>query len=264
MHGYFLKRTHQYFLVLCVLLFSCHSADSDKVHTLRQKKVIVIDSALIKPTVVTTPPISKDTSYLELVFSRYDLVNVRDLDSSIRVDLQYADTSNFLKQNLYDGLRNAYLNCEAALKLANAQSFLKELHPEYSLIIFDAARPLHIQQLMWDSLKLHPDLKFNYLAPPYQNSLHNYGCAVDLSIMDTKTGTLLDMGTPYDFFGKLAQPINEQIYLKSGALSKEAYENRLLLRKVMQRAALNPINSEWWHFSICTKEEAVKKFKLIE
>lgn len=264
MHRYFLKLLHQYCFLLGILLVSCNSPDSSGSHTLYHKRVIVFDSS--EHTRSKPSPVSKltDTSYLELVFKQYDLVNVQTLDSTIRVDLKYADTSNFLKMNLYDGLRHAYLNCETATRLANAQFFLKNEHPEYSLIVFDAARPLHIQQLMWDSLKMHPDLKFNYLAPPYQNSLHNYGCAIDLSIMNIATGELLDMGTPYDFFGKLAQPINEMIYLKSGLLSKEAYDNRILLRQVMQRAQLNPINSEWWHFSMCTKEEAVKKFKLIQ
>ena len=163
-----------------------------------------------------------DTSYIESIFRNYDLVNIRNLDSSIQVDLRYADTSNFLGLNIYDGLRNAYLNCETAIKLCNAQSFLKQINPAYTLVVFDAARPLHVQQLMWDSVKLDSNTKYSYLAHPNQTSLHNYGCAVDLSIKDCKTDRLLDMGTGYDFFGKLAQPAYEMVFLKDSTLSHQA------------------------------------------
>jgi D-alanyl-D-alanine dipeptidase len=205
-----------------------------------------------------------DTSYIETIFKNYDLIDIRSLDTSIVVDLKYADTANFLKINLYGGLRKAYLNCETAIKLCNAQYFLKAEHPGYSLVVFDAARPLRVQQMMWDSLKLDSSLKYSYLAPPLQTSLHNYGCAVDLSILDLKNKRLLDMGTDFDHFGKLSQPAYEWYFLKDSVLSRGAHANRLLLRDVMKRAHFRSIPSEWWHFSICSKEEAVLRFKLIK
>lgn len=204
-----------------------------------------------------------DTSYVELLFKGYDLVNIKSLDSTIQVDLRYSDTNNFLKYNLYDGLRNAYFNCETALRVCAAQYYLKQIDSSLSLLILDASRPHHIQQIMWDSLKLHPDKKVFYLSRPEETSMHNYGCAVDVTIIDTGTNKILDMGTDFDFFGNLSEPIYEVRFLKTGQLSQEAYKNRLLLRKVMQRAKLNPITSEWWHFSLCTKEEAMAKYTLI-
>ena len=116
---------------------------------------------------------------------------------------------------------------------------------------------------MWDSLKMKPKIKYSYLSPPNEASLHNYGCAVDVTILDLQTGKELDMGTGFDHFGKLSQLIYEEEFLKTGELSQQAYNNRKLLRSVMQKAKLKPINSEWWHFSICTKPEAVMRFKLI-
>lgn len=205
-----------------------------------------------------------DDFYLDSVFKSYDLIDLQSLDSSIKVDLKYADTANFLKLNLYNGLQKAYFPCDVALRVCNAQFYLKQMHPNFSLIIFDATRPLHIQQMMWDSLDMPPDIKYAYLSPPYAISLHNYGCALDVSIIDTKTNKLLDMGSNFDHFGKLSQPVYEWHFLKSGELSQEAYENRKLLRNVMQKAKFYPITSEWWHFNFCNKEFAAAKYKLIK
>jgi len=250
-------------LILTLGINACDSIWPENKDKIVRQKVYVIDT---KPDSLDghLAKLPSDTSYLELVFKNNGLVNILELDSSIQVDLRYADTNNFLHLNLYDGLDHAYLNCEAALKLCNAQYFLKRINPAYSLVIFDASRPLHIQQMMWDSLKLPVEKKYQYLSPPKEPSLHNYGCAVDVSILDMATMTLLDMGTDFDHFEKLSEPAEEKTHLKSGDLSQEAYKNRLLLRAVMQRAKYNPITTEWWHFSICTKPEANKRFKVIQ
>lgn len=245
-----MKKYKLYFLSLLGLSIGC----SPEKNTIESVIGTITDSVIVLP----------DTSYIEHIFKGYDLVNVKTLDSSIQVDLRYADTNNFLKKNLYDGLRNAYFNCETAIKICTAQTFLKETDKKLSLVVLDAARPHHIQQIMWDSLKMDPYYKHCYLSPPYERSLHNYGCAVDVSIVDLSTNKLLDMGSAYDFFGKLSQPVFESYYLKTGELSPQALENRKLLRTVMVRAGMKPINSEWWHFSSCTKEEAEKKYELIK
>lgn len=251
-----------YLLFLSVICLCCETKNRKGVHRL-SKKVIYIIEGTPAPVAGKSSQIA-DTSYIEYVFRNYDLVNIKTLDSSIQVDLRYSGTNNFLKYNLYDGLRNAYFNCETAVRVAGAQYLLKQINPDYSLMILDAARPQHIQQMMWDSLKMHPDVKQFYLSKPEETSLHNYGGAVDVTIVNLKTGKLLDMGTDYDFFGKLSEPIYEKKFLASGELSETAYKNRLLLREVMQRAGLNPITSEWWHFSICKKEEAASRFRLIK
>lgn len=250
-----------YIAATLVLLSSCDFRPKNRVHHLTKHTVYVL-SPEVKEEKVSH--MNVDTSYLELLFKGYNLVNIKSLDSSIRVSLKYSDTSNFLKLNLYDGLRNAYFNCETALRVCEAQYYLKQINPDYSLLILDASRPQHIQQMMWDSLKMHPDKKQFYLSNPEETSLHNYGGAIDVTIVNVMTGEVLDMGTEHDYFGKLAEPIYEKKFLKSGELSQEAYENRLLLRNIMLRAKLKPITSEWWHFSICNKEEASVRFLLIK
>lgn len=246
---------------MLLLLVACSPSgrEADRIihHTVFELKDTTADKKAIREP-------SADTSYLEHVFMSYDLVNLQHLDSTIGVTLRYADTNNFLKTNFYDGLRHAYLPCEVALKLCNAQYYLKQVSPALSLVILDATRPLHIQQMMWDSLDMPPDKKFNYLSPPYEPSLHNYGCAVDLTILDESKNSLLDMGTGFDAFTPLSQPALEWKFLKSGELSREAVDNRRLLRTVMKMAGFSSIPSEWWHFGYCSKETAATKFKLIK
>lgn len=247
-----------YSLIFILIIFGCREKEPDTTVKLAKNIVYVIPDAVPIKKVV-----DGDTSYLSVLFKRYGFIDIQTLDSSIHVKLKYADTSNFLKRDFYDGLTKAYFPCEVATRICNAQYFLKQYNSSFSLLILDAARPLHVQQMMWDSLKMPPDKKFNYLAPAYNNSLHNYGCAVDLTIIDS-TGKELDMGSEFDHFGKLSEPAYEWQFLKSGKLSKEAWENRKLLRKVMQSAKLNPITSEWWHFNFCSKEYAAAAFTLIK
>jgi len=246
-----------------LFLNACDIDFRKKSNTVYHKRVYEITNPQISNIPLSTKKINVDTSYLEYVFKGYDLVNIRALDSSIHVSLRYADTNNFLKTNFYDGLRNAYFPCEVALRVCNAQYFLKQLNPELSLVIFDAARPLHIQKMMWDSLKMPNNRKFNYLSPPYETSLHNYGCAVDLGILDISQNLLKDMGCDFDTFEKIAQPLYEQKFLTSGELAPQAFQNRKLLRWVMKRAGFSPIPSEWWHFAYGNKTMAAAKFKLI-
>lgn len=250
-----------YTLGLTATLFSCRFKEHDHVHTIRKRVVYVQDHR--ETTAPAAPAKAPDTSYVALLLSRYDLVDIHSLDTSIRIDLKYAGSDNFLGYDLYDGLRTAYFTCDAALRICSAQYLLKQLDPDLSLLILDASRPHHIQQIMWDSLKIEPSRKPFYLSNPQEPSMHNYGCAVDVTILNTRTGELLDMGTGFDFFGKLSEPIYESRFLKTGELSETAYQNRLLLRTVMKQAGMNAITSEWWHFSLCSKAEAMAKYPLI-
>jgi D-alanyl-D-alanine dipeptidase len=262
--NYFLRIYQAYLLLVCLLFFACNTEPENKGKKIEKQHLLFMnDTAVICASALKIEQ-PADASYLDSVFKSYDLIDVQSLDSSIKVDLKYADTANFLKLKVYDGLQKAYFPCDVALRVSNAQFYLKQIDANLSLIIFDAARPLHIQQMMWDSLDLPPDIKYAYLSPPYAISLHNYGCALDVSIIDTKTNQLLDMGSNFDHFGKLSQPVYEWHFLKSGELSQEAHENRKLLRNVMRKAKFYPITSEWWHFNFCNKEFAAAKYKLIK
>ena len=242
-------------ILLIVFSYGCVPEKTD-VH---YKKI----APLVKDSASNQKIIRKDSSAFEKLFIKNGLVNIWEMDTNIRVVLLYNTEKNFIGKNFYGGLNQCYLPCEVATKLNNAQKYLKNDFPFYNLIVFDATRPLHVQQMMWDSLKMATVEKYNYVARPDQLSLHNYGAAVDVGIIN-ENGVLLDMGTPFDYFGELAQPKMEAQHLASGKLSAEAYSNRILLRKTMQKAGFFPITSEWWHFNACTKAYAAENFKLIE
>jgi D-alanyl-D-alanine dipeptidase len=105
---------------------------------------------------------------------------------------------------------------------------------------------------MWAELKMPVEEKINYLAHPNDLSLHNYGAAVDVGIIGNND-VLLNMGTPFDFFGELSEPKREKEFVSKGQLSKEALTNRLLLRNVMTQSGFTTITSEWWHFNATNK-----------
>lgn len=205
--------------------------------------------------------VKAETSPLEAKLQEQGMVDIHTLDASIVVDLKYATTDNFTKVVLYDDLPNAYLHPLAAKKLAKAQKYLKELRPDLSLIVYDAARPLSVQKKMYKVVQNTPQA--GYVANPSRTGLHNYGMAVDLSICDAN-GVALDMGTPFDFFGSAAAIRDEAGLIRRGVLTIKQVENRKLLRKVMAYAGFYAIQGEWWHFNAVSLSEAKRSYKVIE
>ena len=163
---------------------------------------------------------------------------------------------------MYGNLYKCYLPREVALKIKEAQARLKEKNSDLSLLILDATRPLQIQKLMWDSLPFPNSIKYKYLAHPTNKSLHNYGAAIDVTLIH-KSGIILNMGSPFDYFGELSKPSAEENFYKSGALTKTQISNRKILRDVLTRSGFKMIPNEWWHFEYCSKAEAQQKFKLV-
>lgn len=189
------------------------------------------------------------------------LVEITEFIPGIKVDLKYATNDNFMERVLYKDLSKAYLQPAVADKLKVAQKELKKIQPEYSLLVFDACRPRSIQREMWAKVA---GTKFqNYVASPGAGSLHNFGCAVDLSIVD-EFDKALDMGTPFDFFGPESQPRYEMDLFNKGELTREQIDNRKLLRTVMKKAGFMPIMSEWWHFNGFYKQEARSRYQIVE
>ena len=189
-------------------------------------------------------------------------VDVRALDSTIQIHLIYATASNFMNKPVYDGITKAWLHPDAAKKLIQAQQNLKREYPAYSLLVYDAARPMEVQRQMWELVR---GTKYVYYVsnPANQNGRHNYGMAVDVTIID-KEGRPLPMGTPIDFFGEEANTDKEPALVKSGKITENEFQNRRLLRRVMQQAGFTPVTSEWWHFNACSAQDAKAKYRLIE
>lgn len=197
------------------------------------------------------------------------LVDVQQLDPTIAVELKYSTTDNFVGKAVYADLTRAYLQPMAARKLAEASTRLKTGHPTLRLLVYDAARPRSVQWNLWNALPQYPpNMRKNYVADPRIGSIHNYGCAVDLTVarIDARTGRAvpLDMGTKYDYFGELAYPSKETSLLKTGQLTQQQVANRQILRSVMREAGFSSIEYEWWHFNALSREQAKQMFRIVE
>jgi D-alanyl-D-alanine dipeptidase len=240
--------------IFLLLFFSC------KENTVQRE---YSNSPIHKTNNAIPPVFVNDSCSLEKQFVSKGLININALDTSIRVSLHYSTSHNFLRKPIYNGLQDCYLPCEVAIKLSNAQYFLKQQFPFYNIIVFDATRPLSAQTQMWNDFEMPAKDKINYLAHPNDISLHNYGAAVDVGII-SNDAILLNMGTDFDSFEELSKPSKETQFYSEGKLSKNALANRLLLRQVMYKAGFTGITSEWWHFNATTKLNAASKYILIE
>jgi len=237
---------------------SCYETQSEVSKNLPSK----IDSLHFENDVNANKPI-RLFSELEKDLIAKNLVNILTIDSSILVELKYSTTDNFMKLDMYGDFDQAYLQKDVAEKLSKAQQFLQEENNSLSILIYDAVRPRHIQQKMWDALDMPIHEKIKFVSNPKYGSLHNFGAAVDVTL-SYKNGKALDMGTSYDFIGELAYPTLENKHLASGALNEEQINNRKLLRKVMQKAGFFNIQTEWWHFNSCYRAEAKKLYEIVE
>lgn len=193
-----------------------------------------------------------------------DLVSINQTNLEIFVSLAYASSENFMHEVLYLKWKEAYLQKPVALMLNKAQDRLAILKPGLHLLVYDAARPLSVQQNMWDALDTIPvKERVKFVSSPRGKSLHNLGCAVDLTLCDAK-GIPLDMGAGFDDMRLIAYPMHEAKYLAEGVLTKDHLANRKLLRNVMRYAGFSGIPTEWWHFNAYSKKEALERFQVIE
>jgi D-alanyl-D-alanine dipeptidase len=235
----------------------------------------VVFTSLIKPSPVkkTSSKEAKALDKIELSVSAISsteqdmikdgLVDIKKVDSSIVVNVKYSTTDNFLGIDIYGDFNKCYLQPDVAQKLKLAQQYLKLKYPYYSLIIYDGARPHSVQYKMWDSIHVPHDQRSKYLSNPKEGSLHNFGAAVDVSIID-EHGYVVDMGTKYDYFGELAYPREEERLLNEGKLSHNQVLSREVLRDVMHQAGFWSIATEWWHFNSCYLSTAYTKYKIID
>ncbi len=188
------------------------------------------------------------------------LVDAGALIPELQLDLRYASEDNFLGRSVYGDLDACFLQKDAAEMLARAQALLIKSRPDWRLRMLDCARPRWVQRAMWKLVVGTPQQ--SYVANPARGSIHNFGCAVDLTVA-TSAGEPLDMGTAYDFFGPAARPDRELALLARGELSAEQLANRLALREVMLRAGFRVLVSEWWHFDCASHRETRKRYKPI-
>lgn len=189
------------------------------------------------------------------------MVDIQQVAPDIRVDLKYATKDNFIGANMYGQLRRAYLHPNLAKALARAQQALTKEHPGYRFLIYDAARPQSVQRRMYQAVAGTP--KKIYVAAPERGGRHNYGVAVDLTIVDA-SGKTLDMGSPFDHFGEEAHLGNEEARVRAGIFNKEVPANRSLMRRLLRAEGLRPYDKEWWHYQEqMPMSEVRKRYQLL-
>nr|AIA11827.1 ClassD_beta_lactamase [uncultured bacterium]AIA11998.1 ClassD_beta_lactamase [uncultured bacterium]AIA12065.1 ClassD_beta_lactamase [uncultured bacterium] len=164
-----------------------------------------------------------------------DLLELVKLDKTIKLDIRYARTDNFVGKVVYPEAR-AFLQRPAAEAVLRVHEKLKK--QGLGLVIFDGYRPWSITKLFWEVVR---EDQRKFVANPANGSKHNRGCAVDLSIYDLQTGKLTEMPSDFDEFTERASPDY------AGGTDKER-ANRDLLRRLMEAEGFTVNANEWWHF----------------
>ena len=182
-------------------------------------------------------------------------VLLSDIVPQIIQEIRYYSTYNFIGDRI-DGYEEpcALLTVEAARALKSAASEL--IVQGYRLKVFDAYRPVCAVRhfVLWgiedQDIRMkpyfYPDLEKQALfAEGYiaKRSSHSRGSAVDLTLLDMASGKELDMGGPFDLFSEVSHPDYRGV-------TEAQYENRMILQRAMVRSGFQPLDCEWWHFSL--------------
>ena len=200
-----------------------------------QLRVIPVRSVadVRRDAMAATPPAEKSPARAS------DFVELVTLDRSIKLEIRYATTNNFLGTRFYDEAR-AFMQRAPAQAVVRAHRALKPLG--YGLLIHDAYRPWFVTKMFWDAT---PVDKHWLVANPADGSKHNRGAAVDLTLYDLKTGRVIDMPSTYD------ESTGRAFANYPGGTALQRW-HRSLLRNAMvaEGFVINP--SEWWHFDFAS------------
>lgn len=181
--------------------------------------------------------------------------------AGLAVDLRYATVHNFVGRNLYGSLDCAFLHRMAAAGLERALTFLAKEGPGHRLLVLDALRPHRVQVQLWDHLA-GTDLR-QYVADPARGSIHSFGMALDVTLVDAH-GRELDMGSGFDEMIELSHPRLEAQHLASGALTPEQHRSRELLRDALGAGGFRGIANEWWHFEMLDRQHLRRHFARVD
>ncbi len=205
---------------------------------------------LIFSTLLLLSAVAQDTSYTRpQLTNKWDdyqqqvkkdslkrMVELKSMIPGIVYDLRYATVNNFMRRLMYPaGTNTTFLRLPAAKALQKVQQELSNIG--LGLKIFDAYRPYAVTVKFWELVKDE-----RYVAHPKNGSGHNRGVAVDLTIIDIKTGKETNMGTVFDNFTDTA-------YHSFTNISQGIRENRSLLKTLMEKYGFRAYNEEWWHYS---------------
>ncbi len=174
-----------------------------------------------------------------------ELVNLEKFIPQLVLDIRYATANNFTREKIYS-LAKAYARKPVAEALLRAQTEFKK--HGVCIKVFDAYRPYSATVTFYEVYR-----DTTYVASPYRGSRHNRGCAIDMTLIDLKSGKELSMPTEYDSFRKEAwptTPVSDPVIKK----------NRDLIILIMSKHGFKVNSSEWWHFDFI----GWKKFDVLD
>lgn len=223
-------RRHFFLLLLAILVlaFPYSHAQSAAEDTYRIKPLRPVEE-LRQQALAAQPPHESGN------FRTPELVELVRLDPTIKLDIRYATSNNFLSTPMYSQAR-AFLQKPAAEAVVRVNSALQS--QGYGLLVHDAYRPWYVTKMFWDAT---PDDKKIFVAKPYEGSRHNRGCAVDLTLYDLKTGEPVRMPSGYD-------EMTERAYADYPGGSPDEKQRRAILRRAMEQEGFTVYPQEWWHF----------------
>ena len=189
---------------------------------------------------------------------KYDssgFVSVSDVIPDALLDVRYYTTYNFVGERI-DGYEQPVVlmtkEAAAALALVNRDMRAQRLR----LVVYDAYRPqravdhfvrwaedvsdTRMKAIFYPEVDKAALFERGFIA---KRSGHSRGSTVDLTLLDEKSGMLLDMGGPVDFFGELSHP-------DFAGVTTELHANRMLLRDAMVTHGFRTLSTEWWHFTL--------------
>lgn len=192
---------------------------------------------------------------------------INDRNKNILIKLKYATTDNFMGMDkpMYP-TENAWLHPDVADALIKANNFLYWISgKKYRLCLYDAGRPIDVQEKMFNKIQ-----NKDWIDDPNSPSTHNFGLAVDVTIVD-ENGNELNMGTQFNEFKDKSKIIYEELYIEENSYSTNIFSsqqymmNRRLLRRAMCEYGFLTNENKWWHFEFVSKEYAIKnKFPKIK
>ncbi|THD66743.1 peptidase M15 [Robertkochia marina] len=213
-------------ILICLFLITFISCKENTDRPTAAEPTVAEVKEDIAPTPVATQPDLQslpDTSFVRLADYSRDFV----------YDMKYATTDNFLEKQVYE-CDECYTRVNTAKALiAVNKAFMEK---GYRIKFYDCYRPHSVQKKMWE---IYPNPI--YVADPAKGSIHNKGGAVDITLVDMEDNEL-NMGTPFDFFGKKA-------HHAFGDLPEDVLNNRKVLKETMEAYGFNAITSEWWHYN---------------
>ncbi len=172
-----------------------------------------------------------------------------------KADAKYFGTDNFVGRRV-DGYMADRVVGTRELASALARAAEETVRQGLGFMLWDAYRPARAVAhfVRWanspeDGLtksRHYPRIdKADMISEGYVSakSSHSRGSAVDLTLYDLNTGKLLDMGGDFDF-------MDISSHHGFTGISREAFENRELLKSIMERNGFEAYENEWWHYRL--------------